>query len=89
MLQPYCSMKRCWGSPSAMKMELTAPVAVSANIMPVSYTHLAKNVLVIAGMLTPDMRYEEGYDLAQQRVARLAQHAPHIGIGIELSLIHI
>lgn len=43
----------------------------------------AKNVLVIAGMLTPDMRYEEGYDLAQERVARLARHAPHIGIGIE------
>ena len=43
----------------------------------------AKNVLVIAGMLTPDMRYEEGYTLAQERVAKLARHAPHINIGIE------
>ena len=34
----------------------------------------AQNVLVIAGMLTPEMRYEEGYALAQQRVAKLAQH---------------
>ena len=33
MLQPYCNIKRCWGSPSEIKMELMAPVSVSANIM--------------------------------------------------------
>ena len=40
-------------------------------------------VQVMTGMLTEDMGYQEGYDLAQQRIAQLADHNPQVKIGIE------
>lgn len=43
----------------------------------------AKTVLVIPGMLTPEMDYQRGYDLAQECVAKLALYAPSIQLGIE------
>lgn len=43
----------------------------------------AKTVLVIPGMLTPDMGYEQAYDTAQRRVAELADYAPDINLAIE------
>ncbi len=43
----------------------------------------ADTVLVIPGMLTADMRYEAAYDLAQRRVAELADYAPDIQLAIE------
>jgi len=43
----------------------------------------ADTALVIAGMVTPDMRYEWAYETAQKRVAELAAYAPEINLGIE------
>jgi hexulose-6-phosphate isomerase len=43
----------------------------------------AGSVLVIPGMLTEDMGYQEGYDRAQARVAALAAEAPDVGFNIE------
>ena len=43
----------------------------------------AKTVLVIPGMLTPEMDYQLGYDLAQERMAKLAAYAPAIQLGVE------
>ncbi len=43
----------------------------------------ADTVLVIPGMLTADMEYQAAYDLAQERVARLAAHAPDIQLAVE------
>lgn len=43
----------------------------------------ADTALVIAGIVTPDMRYEWAYETAQKRVAELAAYAPEINLGIE------
>lgn len=43
----------------------------------------ASSALVIPGMLTPDMGYEEGYRLAQERLTALADHAPGVCLMIE------
>lgn len=43
----------------------------------------AGSVLVIPGMLTEDMGYQEGYDRAQARVAALAAEAPDVQFNIE------
>ena len=43
----------------------------------------ASAALVIPGMLTPDMGYQEGYDLAQERLALLADYAPGVCLMIE------
>ena len=40
-------------------------------------------VQVMTGILTEDMGYQESYDLAQARVAQLADYNPKIKIGIE------
>lgn len=41
------------------------------------------NILVIPGMLTEDMRYEDAYAIAGERIATLADYAPEITLGIE------
>lgn len=43
----------------------------------------ASSALVIPGMATEDMGYEEAYSTAQERIARLADHAPAVGLMIE------
>lgn len=43
----------------------------------------ADTVLLIAGMVTPEMRYEWAYETAQKRAAELAAYAPEIALGIE------
>ncbi|MBQ6594035.1 MAG: sugar phosphate isomerase/epimerase [Clostridia bacterium] len=43
----------------------------------------ADTVLVIPGMVTEDLEYLEAFEIAQERIALLADHAPHMGIGIE------
>lgn len=43
----------------------------------------ADTVLLIPGLLTPDMPYEESYLLAQSRVAELAELAPDICLAVE------
>ena len=43
----------------------------------------ADTVLVIPGMLTQEMDYQQGFELAQERVARLAEHAPNVQLAIE------
>ncbi len=43
----------------------------------------ADTVLVIPGMLTEDMRYEEAYDRVQKRISNLADFAPEINLAIE------
>lgn len=43
----------------------------------------ADTVLLIAGMVTPEMRYEWAYETAQKRAAELATYAPEIALGIE------
>jgi len=43
----------------------------------------ASSALVIPGMLTPDMGYQEGYELAQERLAALADYAPDVCLMIE------
>lgn len=43
----------------------------------------ANTILVIAGMLSPDMRYEEGYARAQCRLAALADYAPDMQLAVE------
>ena len=43
----------------------------------------ADTVLVIPGNVEEDMEYLWAYETAQERVARLAEYAPEMGIGIE------
>ena len=43
----------------------------------------ADTVLLIPGMLTPDMPYEESYLLAQRRVTELAKLAPDVCLAVE------